>query len=199
MRFSVTGNNACSVTLQMACALEGTDECSVDMTVWKLIPRIDVRLRVRKRSCPDAEGILLVMPFMTDGSNETWIDKTGCVMRPGIDQLPGTCREFWCLQNGVLRRGEKFDLLIGCPDVPLVSFGEGNKGPVTLCDGHDEDLNRADIRSRVMNNFWETNFAADLGGWHEFRYILTVEKPGEPEEQLKKCAALNTPWPVLSQ
>ena len=23
-----------------------------------------------------------------------------------------------------------------------------------------------------MNNFWETNFKADLGGFYEFRYVL---------------------------
>ena len=162
------------------------------------MPRMDAVIRIRKKSCPDAEGIQAAMPFMTDGDNETWIDKTGCVMRPGIDQLPGTCKEFWCLQNGILRRGRQFDLLIGSPDVPLVSFGEGNKGPVTLCDGHDTELNRAAIFSRIMNNYWETNFSVDLGGWHEFRYSLTVSSPDSPENQLRKCAAAAMGLPVLS-
>ena len=51
--------------------------------------------------------------------DETWIDKTGCVIRPGIDQLPGTCQAFWCLQNGILRRGRSSDLLIASPDQKL--------------------------------------------------------------------------------
>ena len=198
LRFAVTEQGDCRVTLEIQYTLEGTEGCALEMTVWKQAPRIDFRLRLRKKSCPDAEGILAVMPFVTDGSNETWIDKTGCVMRPGIDQLPGTCQEFWCLQNGLVRRGERFDLIIGTPDVPLVSFGEGRKGPVTLCDGQGTDLNRAAIRSRVMNNFWETNFAVDLGGWHEFRYSLTVAEPDEPAAQLRRCAAINTGWPVLA-
>ena len=198
VRFAVADQGEASATLRVVYSLEGTDECTLDLKVWRLMPRIDAVLRIRKKSCPDAEGILAMLPFVTDGDNETWIDKTGCVMRPGIDQLPGTCKEFWCLQNGILRRGRKFDLVIGSPDVPLVSFGEGVPGPVTLCDGHDTELNRAVIVSRMMNNFWETNFAVDLGGWHEFRYSLTVSPPDSPAKQLQKCAAANTGWPVLS-
>ena len=82
--------------------------------------------------------------------------------------------------------------------MPLVSFGEGKTEPVTLCDGHDSALNKASIFSRIMNNFWETNFAVDLGGWHEFRYFLTVSPPDSPENQLRKCAAAAMGLPVLS-
>ena len=196
--FAVTAQGEAWVTLHTAYSLEGTDECSLDLRIWNLLPRIEAVLRIRKKSCPDAEGLQAMLPFVTDGSNETWIDKTGCVMRPGIDQLPGTCKEFWCLQNGIVRRGRQFDLVIGSPDVPLVSFGEGNKGPVALCEGHDTALNQAVICSRIMNNFWETNFAVDLGGWHEFRYFLTVSPPDDPEKQLRKCAAAAAGLTVLS-
>ncbi len=196
--FTVADQGEVSVTLRVAFSLEGTDECALDVKLWKQIPRVDAVLRIRKRSCPDAEGILMALPFVTDGDNETWIDKTGCVMRPGIDQLPGTCKEFWCLQNGLVRKGREFDLIIGSPDVPLVSFGEGNKGPVTRCDGQDTELNRSWICSRIMNNFWETNFAADLGGWHEFRYFVMAAPPDSPEEQFRRCAAACEGLPVIS-
>ena len=196
-RFSVAGRGPVSVTLRVEYDLEGTDACILDLKIFRSVPRMDVRLRLRKKSCPDAEEIQLVFPFRTVGSNETWIDKTGCVIRPGIDQLPGTCQAFWCLQNGILRRGDGFDLLVTSPDVPLVSFGENEKGPATLCDGQSVELNRAEIRSRVMNNYWETNFAADLGGWHEFRWIVTLETPAEPEAQLRRSAALAAGLPVL--
>ena len=48
-----------------------------------------------------------------------------------------------------------------------------------------------------MNNYWETNFAVDLGGWHEFRYMVTLEKPDAPENQFKRCAMLATGLPIL--
>ena len=196
-RFSVADHGPVSVTLHVEYDLEGTDACTVDLKLYQAIPRMEARVRIRKRSCLDPEEIQLVLPFVTDGGSETWIDKTGCVIRPGIDQLPGTCQAFWCLQNGILRRGNDFDLLVTSPDVPLVSFGDNEKGPVTLCDGRSLSLNRAEIRSRIMNNFWETNFAADLGGWHEFRYIITLESPAEPAAQLQRSAALAAGLPVL--
>ena len=196
-RFSIVDTGDVSVTLRAEYDLEGTDGCFADLTVYHEIPRMDVKLRIRKKSCPDPEEIQMVLPLVADGDNETWIDKTGCVIRPGLDQLPGTCQAFWCLQNGILRRGKDFDLLITSPDVPLVSFGEGEKGPVTLCNGRNTALNRAEIRSRVMNNFWETNFAVDLGGWHEFRYTVTLETPADPAEQLARSAAIAAGFPVL--
>ena len=195
--FSIAEDGPVSVTLRVAYDLEGADECTLDLKIHQLLPRIDARLRLRKRSCRDPEGVQLALPLLTDGDNETWIDKTGCCIRPGIDQLPGTCQAFWCLQNGVVRRGKTFDLLLCCPDVPLVSFGPDEKGPVTLCDGHSTDLNRAEIRSRIMNNYWETNFPVDLGGWHEFRYTLFLAPPGSPADALRLCEALSTGLPVL--
>ena len=195
--FSIADQGSVSVTLSVAYELEGTDECLLDLKLYRHLPRMDARVRMKKKSCADAEEIQVALPFVTEGDNETWIDKTGCVIRPGIDQLPGTCQAFWCLQNGVLRKGKDFDLLIACPDTPLVSFGEHKKGPVTLCDGQSVDLNRAEIFSRVMNNYWETNFALDLGGWHEFRYVISLEKPDDPARQFRRCAAICTGLPVL--
>ena len=196
-RFAVTDRGPVSVTLSIDSELEGTDECLLDIRLYRHLPRMDARLRIKKKSCADPEEIQVALPFVTDGGNETWIDKTGCVIRPGLDQLPGTCQAFWSLQNGILRRGNAFDLLIACPDTPLVSFGEHKKGPVTLCDGQSAELNRAEIFSRAMNNYWETNFALDLGGWHEFRYVVSLEKPDGPARQLERCEALSTGLAVL--
>ena len=196
-RFSVESVGDVSVTLAVAYDLEGADECALELKIYRHLPRMDAQIKIKKKSCADPEEVQVALPFRTDGNNETWIDKTGCVIRPGLDQLPGTCQMFWCLQNGVVRRGKSFDLLICCKDAPLVSFGEQKKGPVALCDGRSVELNRAEIRSRVMNNFWETNFAVDLGGWHTFRYVIALEPPKDPGEQFQRIAALATGLPVL--
>ena len=196
-RFAVTDRGGVSVTLRVDYDLEGAEECALDLKIYRHLPRMDARVRIKKQGRADPEEVQVALPFQTDGDNETWIDKTGCVIRPGIDQLPGTCQMFWCLQNGVLRRGDTFDVLISCVDAPLVSFGKEKKGPVALCDGRSAEMNRAEIRSRIMNNYWETNFAADLGGWHEFRYVVTLEMPDAPENQFKRCAALATGLPIL--
>ena len=195
-RFEITDQGPVSVTLRVDYRLEGAEECILLLKVYRSIPRIDARLRLRKTSCADPESVNIILPFVTDGDNETWIDKTGCVLRPGIDQLPGTCQAFWCLQNGVLRRGKSFDLLLGSPDVPLVSFGLEKEEPVALCDGRSLSLNRDWIVSRIMNNFWETNFNLDLSGWYEFSWHLLLQPPQSPNLALTRCEALNAGFPV---
>ena len=42
-----------------------------------------------------------------------------------------------------------------------------------------------------MNNFWETNFKVDLGGFYEFRYILDVEEGEEIHDTFRRCQAEN--------
>lgn len=195
--FSVHDNGDVYVILSISYSLEGTDSCSMDMKIYKMLPRMDVRLRIKKKSVADPESILLALPLCTDGDNETWIDKTGCCIRPGMDQIPGTCQEFWCLQNGIVRRGQSQDILIACPDVPLVCFGPRKTGPVFLCDGKNETLNRADIYSWVMNNFWETNFNIDLGGYHEFTYTLLLAENRDIKRQMQLIEAVNTGLPML--
>ena len=42
-----------------------------------------------------------------------------------------------------------------------------------------------------MNNFWETNFKADLGGFYEFAYtVRTMENVSAPEA-LESCETDN--------
>ena len=47
------------------------------------------------------------------------------------------------------------------------------------------------IPSWPMNNFWETNFKVDLGGFYEFRYILDVEEGEEIHDTFRRCQAEN--------
>ena len=63
--------------------------------------------------------------------------------------------------------------------------------------GDPEIKNTDRVYAWVMNNFWETNFAIDLGGWHEFRYVITLEKPDGPEKQLQRCRAISTGTAVV--
>jgi hypothetical protein len=42
-----------------------------------------------------------------------------------------------------------------------------------------------------MNNFWETNFKADLGGFYEFTYTVVTGKYDSPEMAMEYCKAVN--------
>ncbi len=178
-------------TMKLTYELEGCHFYYVYLKVYKFAPIIEARACFHKKSEWNPENLFVMLPFCADGSNETFIDKTGCIMRPGIDQLPGTCQSFWLLQNGIVRKGEKRDIIIACKDAPLICFGEQKYRPVVLCDGSNTELNRSMAASWVMNNFWETNFKADLGGFYEFSYIIESVPSTDTAKEIKRCAELN--------
>ena len=184
------------VTEKLTYALDGFEFFDVYLKVYKTIPLLEARVCVHKKGNLDPENVYVALPF-TAGEDETWIDKTGCVMRPGIDQLPMTCRQFYLLQNGIVRRGSGFDLLIALRDTPLVSFGPREAGSIRLCGGDDTELNRSTPFAWVMNNFWETNFEANLGGVYEFFFdVMTASEDGA-EAQMERVRAMNEGLAVI--
>ena len=42
-----------------------------------------------------------------------------------------------------------------------------------------------------MNNFWETNFKASLGGFYQFRYTLQTTPSCDPAEVFRTAEAIN--------
>ena len=193
----IVDSGAVSVTLKLTGQLEGMEFYDTYIKIYKPIPVIEARICMHKKGNLDPENLYVALPFTAGGKDETYIDKTGCVMRPGIDQLPGTCQSFWLLQNGIVRKGEERDVILSCHDAPLVSFGPREAAPIRLCYGTSQDLNASTPFSWVMNNFWETNFEANLGGVYEFFYTMTVAPAADAGEQMRLCQALNEGLTVL--
>ena len=65
------------------------------------MPKIEATVRIHKTSRWEPENLYISLPFTAGDGSEFYIDKTGCVIRPGIDQLPGTCQDFYLIPNGV--------------------------------------------------------------------------------------------------
>lgn len=172
--------------------LEGCRFCYLILTAYKHAPRVDLAFRCQKDCVWDPENLYLALPFTTGGKETLWMDKTGCVFRPCIDQLPGTCVDFYAVQNGLCLAGEDASLLIGLPDTPLVTMGPLEAHEIKLCGEEGVD-NLAEPFAWVMNNFWETNFKVSLGGFHEYRYSLSLSGPTEPAEAFRRLEAQNSP------
>jgi hypothetical protein len=179
------------VNVKISYELAGCRFYCVFLKIYKHISFIDIKVCIHKETTWDPENLYVALPFVADGDNETYIEKTGCVIRPGIDQLPGTCQDFYLIQSGLYRKGTRFDVLVGTKDAPLLSFGERGVKPIELCDGKNTLLNRSTPYSWVMNNFWEVNFKADLGGFYEFRYSILVEKQESEKSAFTILNAIN--------
>ena len=181
-------NGTLYARIELKYYLKGTQECGVILTAHKLMPRITVDLRMHKDSVREPENIYLELPFAT-GEGTLYMDKAGAVLRPRIDQLPGTCVDFYNLQNGAAYIGKKSSVILAAKDTPLMSMGTLEAHPIKLmgegCPNNDL------LYAWVMNNFWETNFKAGLGGFYQFRYTLQLSEETEPHEVFKRAEGIN--------
>ncbi len=161
-------------TVELIFKLEGTFFSSIVIKLYNKLPKIEFKYKIAKTLSTDIESVFL--PLTLDLENTTrYIDKGDTIFRPGIDQIPGTCMEYYITNNGLVYEGDKNSILIQIKDTPLIYMGELKHHPILLCDNKQEN-NKRDIYSWIMNNTWETNFKMDLSGITEFCYTLDLIK-----------------------
>lgn len=163
--------------------LDGTGMYTVFLKAYKHQARLEAMVRIHKESRWEPENLYVALPFTAGEGSVTYMDKTGCIIRPGIDQLPGSCQDFYMIQNGVLWQAGDLGVAVITRDAPLITMGDLKAHPITLSDGKDWRKNGEPVYSWVMNNFWETNFRVNLGGFYEFSYTLLLEN-GKTKEQI---------------
>ena len=168
--------------------LDGTQFSSVILTVYKSLPRITADLRLHKDSVWEPENLYFALPFAKEGKT-VYMDKAGAVFRPRIDQIPGTCVDYYAVQNGAAFVGKQGALLLAAQDIPLMTMGSLEARPVKLMG--EDSRNSDEVYSWVMNNFWETNFKACLAGFYQFRYTLQLTEETEPEKLFRQMEAIN--------
>ena len=96
------------------------------------------------------------------------LDCPGAVMRPGLDQVPGTATDWHSLQHYFAVSGGDRTVVVASPDIPLVQVNGINTGKWRETLPPHNGL----VMSWVMNNYWFTNFPAAQGGGFEWRYSL---------------------------
>jgi len=109
------------------------------------------------------------------------MDIPWAVIRPGEDQLPGACKNYFTVGRWVDVSGNAFGLTCATVDAPLVEVGAISVDvphPVGTTEGwicHLEPTQT--FYSYVMNNYWETNYKASQQGPTPFRYSLRPHGP----------------------
>lgn len=166
--------------LRLCYQLPGTVKADVLLKLYKAIPRIDFTLELGKTISDEVESVFLSLD-LNRPSSETVLRKGGReAFRPGIDQLPGSCMEFYMTDDGAARVAPQGSVLIAARDVPLVYMGSMQHHPIRLCDGAPEN-NCRPLYSWVMNNNWETNFKMDLSGFCQYDYSLWLSDAAAPD------------------
>jgi hypothetical protein len=147
---------------------------TLDIVTYADLPRVDLWYQLDKLSNAEAEALYVAFPLASTLKSESrtlntvFLDLPGAVMRPGLDQVPGTATDWHSLQHGfAVERGDS-TVVVASPDVPLVQVNGINTGKWQEALPEHNGL----VMSWVMNNYWFTNFPAAQGGAFAWRYSL---------------------------
>lgn len=182
--------------LELQFKTSGMSHYSLLLKMYLRSPRVDVSVRMHKDSVWHPENVYLSLPFTTGTESEQlWFDKPGAIVRPGVDQLPGTLTDYYCIQEGLAltSHSNQQGLVISTPDTPLIQLGSLQYGQRVLHGQQSENNENDQMYAWMLTNYWETNFKATIGGFYEFRYIVEWgQHLNVPEKALQRCGSLNT-------
>lgn len=179
-------------TVELTYQVEGMTHYSLFLNVYGGQPRVDVSVRMHKTSVWEPENVYISLPFAGENSGQLWLDKAGAAVRPGIDQIPGTLTDFYCIQEGMALLKPNGGLALATPDTPLIQTGPLGFGERKV-QGQQSEADVPSLYAWAMTNYWETNFKATLGGFYEFRYTLQWgEAFGTVESALRANVSVNT-------
>ena len=137
--------------------------------------KIEFINRVHKTEVYTKEGVYFAFPLAMDHPQFRYEIQNGSV-DPNRDQLPGAGKEWLSVQHWVAAEQGGVTAALVPVDAPLVCLGDIVRGTWPVEFGQRPGT----IFSYVMNNYWDTNYAAGQGGDFTFRYVLTSGSNLEP-------------------
>ena len=123
---------------------------------------------VDKEYNTSAEAVYITFPFAL--RNPTFhLDLNGVALQPEIEQLPGSCRDWYGIHRWAEVGDGKSSIVLTPIDSPLVQLG----GITTGRWASKLDTSHATLVSWALHNHWDTNFKASQGEDSLLRYRLT--------------------------
>jgi hypothetical protein len=140
-----------------------------EIRLYNTEKRLDLSCSIIKKSIVAPQSFYIAFPFsLKDGKHYTEVQ--GGVIETGKDQIKGSSNDWYTVQDFTSIRNEGAQLVIGCPEMPLMQFGAINTGRYTA-GAIPQSTN---LFSWPMNNYWVTNFNAEQRGGHSWTYYLTT-------------------------
>jgi hypothetical protein len=167
-------------------AVPGTHRYTLQVRCHHALPQLALTAKVHKVATRDPEGLYVCFPFAVPGG--TWhLDRAGGTVRPGIDQLPGSCCDYYAVLDGAACCGTKTGVAWTTLDAPLVQLGR-----LRLWDYGTAIEPQGALYSWVANNKWECNYPIYVADNCEFRYLLAARSdlhaPPQAIEAVKRAA-----------
>jgi alpha-mannosidase len=161
----------------------GCAKLSREIRVIDGLDRVDVVNTLDKTAVRKKEGVHLGFAFNVPGG-EMRMDIPWAVMRPEVDQIPGSCKNWFTVGRWVDVSNDSYGVTWATLDAPLVEVGVMSAnliGSQTNPNAWREKVEPSQtFYSWVMNNHWHTNYKADQSGPTTFRYALLPHKQYDP-------------------
>ena len=158
--------------IELFAEMPGCTHGELMVRVMKGMPKVEAALRFHAQGRWEPENYYAALPFSAGPGAELILDRAGWPLRPWGDQVPGTLCDYYSVLEGWGSVGDGYSILVGMKDGALVQLGNLSPGERALAGS--ERLKAMAPRSYawLMTNYWETNFQAHLGGFHEFRFSI---------------------------
>ncbi|UFU03226.1 hypothetical protein LQF12_01025 [Ruania suaedae] len=169
----VTARGPIAGRAELQLDLPGFEHFLIEVECSMIEPLLNVSVRFRAAGGWAAENLLLPLPFGPEGEGTLWVEKTGALLRPAIDQIHGTLQDYLLLQRGFVQEAGGYAVAVATPDTPLIALGGIDHRAIRLHTGPDQEANQRELAAWAVNTTWETNFRADVSGFHEFRFHVT--------------------------
>ncbi len=137
------------------------------LEVWKNEPRISLDIHLNRLSSSNPEIFYIDFPLPEQEAFPV-TSNGGEAFRPYLDQIPGTCTDFFTIDGWVNYPAPSGSWLWSSRDAVLVSFSSPQLAAKRLSP--PAHMNK--ILAMVYNNMWEVNFLDDCPGNMEFHFDL---------------------------
>ncbi len=162
-------------TLHIESDAPGCVKFSRDIRVVDGLDRMELVNVVDKKAVREKEGVHLGFAFnVPDGVMR--MDIPWGVMRPEIDQLPGSCKNWLSVGRWVDVSNAQVGVTWATLDAPMALVGSITIDKIGSLPNPKDWLDKLEpsqtFYSMVMNNHWWTNYKADQEGPTTFRYAI---------------------------
>jgi len=164
-------------TLAVEAYAPGTRRYVAEIRLVDGLDRIDIANQIDKQPIRDKEGLHVAFPLNVAGGQLRY-DVASGIVRPELDQLPGSCKNFFSVQSFVDVSNDQLGVTWASPDTPLIEIGGITAEQPWMRVIRPSSL----FYSYVMNNYWHTNYKADQEGPFSFRYALRPHRAFRAEE-----------------
>ena len=174
IRVSVKENGPVLATLLIESDAPGTKILQKEITIFSELDWIGLKNIVDKEIVTEKENVRFGFPFNVEGGDAK-IDLAWGVMQPEKDQLKGSNKNFFTMQNWIDINNNNKGITLFSQDAPIVEIGGMNGEKWMSAPDRPWTVTYTPsslVYSWVMNNSWHTNYRAYQNGITEFRYAL---------------------------